>query len=189
MSDYYFECGELEFPKGKASEWLARVLEETDRDEADRRTVAELFETLEGDVETRVTGDRVVVRSVLIDGAYYQDQDALTLALDAAAQAGATGAWYSGSHDSGDRSSFDRGKRKVSDVDAQEVWAWIMEAGAMAEQNAKTPAKAPAKTPKPRAKAKAPSKPKPKPKAAAKPKGKAKAKAPAPAKKRAKTKR
>lgn len=149
MSDYYFEVGELEFPKGRAREWLAVVLAEKDRDAEDRRTVELLFETLEGDVDVKLTHDRFVARILLIDGAYFQDQGALRMALDAAAKAGATGAWFSGSDRSGDRSTFAGGKRKVTEVDGGEFSEWIVEAGNVLERNASPPA-----TKRPAAKAK-----------------------------------
>jgi hypothetical protein len=132
VSDHYFEVGELTFPKGKASEWLA--------------TVTEVFATLEGDVETKLVGERFVARILLIDAAYFQAQDALGAALDAAAKAGAKGTWYSGDHLTGTRSTLAAGKRKLAKrAEAAAVQGWIDEAHAVAARNA-----APARKPKKR---------------------------------------
>ena len=129
--DMYFEVGELTFPRGRASRWLETVLPETDRDAEDRRTVKELFAELEGDVMTKLEGDRFVARVLLIDGAFFEPQDALALALDAAATAGAKGSWFSGSEHSGEASSFN-GKRRAVEEDAEvteQVMAWMLECG------------------------------------------------------------
>ncbi|MBL8717643.1 MAG: hypothetical protein JNL79_16780 [Myxococcales bacterium] len=110
------EVGELSFPVGAAERWLTAVLV----DDHEQRTVAQLFDTLEGTVDAHRTGDAFRARIVLVDAAFFQ-----------------AGTWFSGSDRSGKLSELAGGRRKVGEASARVVSTWIGEASAVFDQDMK----------------------------------------------------
>jgi hypothetical protein len=122
--DAYFIVAELDIPLRSMDVWLY-----------DEPSTIALLEEAEGDVTVTVTGSRFVLRTYLIDAAYFSVARELAAAFTRAEALGAKGRWYSGDHVSGTLGTLGKPPAKVKVRDLpKDVTAWVREAGELGER-------------------------------------------------------